>query len=271
VRLSLSTWNINSVRLRIDHIARFLTEQTPDVLCLQETKCRDSEFPLGAFHKVGYPHVAINGQKGYHGVAIASKLPLTQIARRSFCGNGDARHIAVTLAPGGAHGRKIELHNFYVPAGGDEPDPALNPKFAHKLAFLDEMADWISSEQIAASGAIIAGDFNIAPLETDVWNHKALLRVVSHTPVEVEKLLAVRAAGPWVDALRHFVAPKEKLYTWWSYRAREWEKSDRGRRLDHIWVSEALKRHLDSARVLRETRGWERTSDHVPVIVNFQL
>jgi exodeoxyribonuclease III len=101
VRLTLATWNINSVRLRIDLVARFLRQQAPHVLCLQETKCRDSEFPLAAFHKLGYPYAALNGQKGYHGVAVASKLPLTIIDRRSFCEKGDARHIAVTLTPGG--------------------------------------------------------------------------------------------------------------------------------------------------------------------------
>ncbi|MCI0467792.1 MAG: exodeoxyribonuclease III [Beijerinckiaceae bacterium] len=271
MRFSLATWNINSVRLRIGLVARFLEEQAPDVLCLQETKCRDSEFPLAAFHKLGYPHVAVNGQKGYHGVAVASKLPLAQINRRSFCGNGDARHIAVTLTPPGARGRQISLHNLYVPAGGDEPDPDINPKFSHKLAFLDELAEWISAERIAASAAIMAGDLNIAPLETDVWNHKALLRVVSHTPIEVAKLGAVRAAGPWVDALRHFVPPEQKLYTWWSYRARDWEKSGRGRRLDHIWVSECLRPHLKSMQVLRESRGWERASDHVPAVVQFKF
>ncbi len=271
MRLTFATWNINSVRLRIELVARFLREQAPDVLCLQETKCRDGEFPLAAFHNLGYPHVAVNGQKGYHGVAVASKLPFVEVTRRSFCGNGDARHIAVVLEPPGAGGRPIALHNFYVPAGGDEPDPDVNPKFAHKLAFLSEMAKWIDSERIAASGAIMAGDLNIAPLETDVWNHKALLRVVSHTPIEVDKLGAVRAAGPWVDALRHFVSPEERLYTWWSYRARDWETSDRGRRLDHIWVSECLKPNLHSAKVLRESRGWERTSDHVPVMVRFQF
>ena len=87
---------------------------------------------MGAFHKLGYPYVAINGQRGYHGVAVASKLPLTVIGRRSFCEKGDARHIAVTLTLGGAGDRAVVLHNFYVPAGGDEPDPAVNPKFAHK-------------------------------------------------------------------------------------------------------------------------------------------
>jgi exodeoxyribonuclease-3 len=271
VLFTLATWNINSVRLRIDLVARFLREQSPDVLCLQETKCRDSEFPLAAFHKLGYAHVEINGQKGYHGVAVASKIPLQIIDRRSFCEKGDARHIAVALSPGGTRGKVIALHNFYVPAGGDEPDPAINPKFAHKLAFLDEMAQWTNAEGIAATEAILAGDLNIAPLETDVWNHKALLKVVSHTPVEVEKLNRVHTEGPWVDALRHFVPPEEKLYTWWSYRARDWEKSDRGRRLDHIWVSESLKPRLDNVRIFRESRGWERPSDHVPVMVHFRL
>lgn len=270
MRFTLATWNINSVRLRIDLVSRFLRDAAPDVLCLQETKCRDGEFPLAAFRELGYSYVALNGQKGYHGVAIASKLPLNGMGSRSFCGNGDARHIAATLSPGG-QGRTIALHNFYVPAGGDEPDPKVNPKFAHKLAFLDEMADWISSERIAKSGAIMTGDLNIAPLESDVWNHKALLRVVSHTPVEVEKLGLVREAGPWIDAIRHFAAPGEKLYTWWSYRARDWAKSDRGRRLDHIWVSENLEPHLQGATVLRESRGWDRPSDHVPVIVHFEL
>lgn len=271
MRLTLATWNINSVRLRLDLVARFLKETTPDILCLQETKCRDSEFPLAAFHKLGYPHVAVNGQKGYHGVAVASKIPLQTIDRRSFCDNGDARHIAVTVRPGGASGGMITLHNFYVPAGGDEPDPAINRKFAHKLAFLDEMADWMRSFKIAGAEAVLAGDLNIAPLATDVWNHKALLKVVSHTPVEVEKLGLVLNAGPWVDALRHFVPPEEKLYTWWSYRARDWEKSDRGRRLDHVWVSESLAPRLGSARIWRESRGWERPSDHVPVMVEFQF
>jgi exodeoxyribonuclease III len=271
VRFSLATWNINSVRLRIDLVARLLREERPDVLCLQETKCRDSEFPYVPFHKLGYPHVAVNGQKGYHGVAVASKLPLTQIAQRPFCGNGDARHISMKLTPGGTKCREITLHNFYVPAGGDEPDAANNPKFAQKLAFLDEMAAWMRADGIAQSAAILAGDLNIAPLETDVWNHKALLRIVSHTPVEVEKLGAVHAAGPWIDALRHFILPEERLYTWWSYRARDWQKSNRGRRLDHIWVSKSLKPHLKTARVLRDVRDWEKPSDHVPVIVELQF
>ncbi|ACK49309.1 exodeoxyribonuclease III Xth [Methylocella silvestris BL2] len=265
---SIATWNINSVRLRIDLVARFLNEHAPDLLCLQETKCRDAEFPLSAFHKLGYPHVEINGQKGYHGVAIASRLPLGDIDRRGFCEKGDARHLAVSFTPQGA-ARPVRLHNFYVPAGGDEPDPLINPKFAHKLAFLDEMAAWMHHGAIAASDAILVGDLNIAPLEADVWSHKALLRVVSHTPIEVEKFGVFQQAGPWVDAMRRYVPPEEKLYTWWSYRARDWALSGRGRRLDHVLVSESLAPRLGGMKVLTESRGWERPSDHVPVIVRF--
>ncbi|MGC2051711.1 MAG: exodeoxyribonuclease III [Methylovirgula sp.] len=269
MRLTLATWNINSVRLRIGLVAKFLAAHAPDVLCLQETKCRDGEFPATAFRKLGYEHLAINGQKGYHGVAIASKLPFTAIERRGFCEKGDARHISVILRP--AKGRDVALHNFYVPAGGYEPDPIANPKFAHKLAFLDEMAAWIRRDGIAGADAIMLGDLNIAPLETDVWNHKALLKVVSHTPVEVEKLGKVFAAGPWIDALRRYVPAEERLYTWWSYRAPDWAKANKGRRLDHIWLSESLAPRLTGMKVLRESRGWDRPSDHVPVLAHLEF
>ena len=269
MRLTFATWNINSVRLRINLVTRFLSEHQPDVLCLQETKCRDSEFPLSDFHKLGYKHVAINGQKGYHGVAIVSRHPLAGIDRRDFCEKGDARHIAVSLNPDG--NRTITLHNFYVPAGGDEPDPVINSKFAHKLAFLDEMVEWMLAEKIAKTDAIMVGDLNIAPLETDVWSHKALLKVVSHTPIEVEKLGRVFSAGPWVDALRTYIPASEKLYTWWSYRSPDWAKADKGRRLDHIWVSESLAPSLGGIKILRDSRGWDRPSDHVPVLMHLDL
>jgi exodeoxyribonuclease III len=269
LKFSVATWNINSVRLRIDLVGKFLNDHAPDVLCLQETKCRDAEFPLGEFRRLGYRHHAINGQKGYHGVAILAKIPFDSIDRREFCTKGDARHISVRLTPEGA--RPLDVHNFYVPAGGDEPDPEINPKFAHKLAFLDEMTQWIAEAHLAANDAIMVGDLNIAPLETDVWSHKALLKVVSHTPIEVDKLTKVFNAGPWVDALRHFVPASEKLYTWWSYRSPDWAKADKGRRLDHIWVSRSLKPHLAAMNVLSESRGWERPSDHVPVVVDLEF
>ena len=268
MRFSISTWNINSVRLRIGLVAQYLEQHRPDVLCLQETKCPDGQFPHGEFHKLGYEHIAINGQKGYHGVAVVSKLPIADSHPREFCAKGDSRHMHVTLG-GAAAG--LEVHNFYVPAGGDEPDPEINVKFAHKLAFLDEMTTWFRDGRMAAGRSILVGDLNIAPLEHDVWSHKALLNVVSHTPIEVEKLGLAQAAGPWVDALRKFVPESEKLYTWWSYRSPDWAKADRGRRLDHVWVSPALGDAVTSMQVLREARDWARPSDHVPVKVEMEL
>ncbi len=262
---SVATWNINSVRLRMPLVERLLRERAPDVLCLQETKCPDDLFPTDRFRARGYGHVEIHGQKGYHGVATIARRPLELVERRRFCAIEDSRHISVRVSAGG---RSILLHNFYVPAGGDEPDPEINPKFLQKLDFVNEM-NAIQALGGDASGSILVGDLNIAPLENDVWSHKQLLKVVSHTPVETEGFEAMRKAGGWVDLMRLDVPAEQKLYTWWSYRAADWTASDRGRRLDHIWSSRNLAGDLQGIEILRDARGWERPSDHVPVIAQF--
>ncbi|HZB91198.1 MAG TPA: exodeoxyribonuclease III [Stellaceae bacterium] len=259
--MRLVTWNINSVRLRIENVCRFIAEQQPDLLCLQETKAHDDVFPREAFAALGYRHQLVHGMKGYNGVAVLSRLELKDSTTQSWCRREDCRHGVVTLAGG------IELHNLYVPAGGDIPDPDENPKFAHKLQFLDEVTEWFAGEGRGSRPMILVGDLNIAPLETDVWSHKQLLDVVSHTPVEVEKLGKLQRAGQFVDAVRRFIPPEERLYSWWSYRARDWDLSDRGRRLDHVWVTPPLAGSLRSATVHRAMRGWEKASDHVPVVV----
>ena len=188
MRLSLTTWNINSVRLRIDLVAKFLKSARPDVLCLQETKCIDDAFPLKRFKRLGYEHVALNGQKGYHGVAIVSKIPFESKDIRTFCDKVDSRHISVSFGEKASIAKPLVLHNFYVPAGGDIPDPALNEKFDHKLRFLDEMKACEPLHPRGEDRHILVGDLNVAPHENDVWSHKQLLKVVSHTPVETEKL-----------------------------------------------------------------------------------
>ncbi len=264
--LRIATWNINSLRLRLSLLERLVTELRPDVICLQETKVPDELFPDAAPGALGFPHVARRGMKGYNGVAILSRLPLQlDDASPDWCERGDCRHLAVMLdTPGGP----VDLHDFYVPAGGDVPNPAENPKFAHKLAFLGEVTRHFAARPPARS--ILVGDLNIAPLEHDVWSHKQLLDVVSHTPAEVAAMDAWMGTG-WVDAMRRFVPHDQKLYTWWSYRNQDWRVANRGRRLDHVWVSHDLAPGLRGSTVLTSARDWERTSDHVPVCVEVEV
>ena len=271
MRLTVTTWNINSVRLRIDLVAKFIKAVRPDILCLRETKCPDDKFSLKRFKRLGYENVALNGQKGYHGVVVLSRLPFDSTTIRTFCGKSDCRHIAIVLGERAGLNDPVTLHNFYVPAGGDIPDPAVNPKFAHKLAFLDEMQLSPALRPAPSERAIIVGDLNVAPLEHDVWSHKQMIRVVSHTPIECEKLTAARKAGGWIDVMRILTPEPEKLYTWWSYRAADWRAADRGRRLDHIWTSDALADRVSTIKVAKDYRDAERPSDHVPVTATLEV
>ena len=260
--MRIATWNINSVRLRIGLVEKLIDEAVPDVLCLQETKTLNDTFPRAALAAKGFVHQHILGMKGYNGVAIVSRLPLRDTGHINWQGREDCRHVFATLP------NDAELHCLYIPAGGDIPDPEANPKFAHKLGFLDECAAW-GKTLTDNKSRILVGDFNIAPLENDVWSHRQMRDIVSHTPLEIEKLTAWQKSQNFVDAVRHFVPPEEKLYSWWSYRAQDWDTSDRGRRLDHIWVTPDLTPNLRAAQILRAARNWEpKPSDHVPVIVD---
>ena len=264
--LTIATWNINSIRLRRDLLKTLVAELSPDVLCLQETKVPDPDFPEDIAAEIGLPYVLHRGMKGYNGVATFSRLPSRLIEDSpDWCGKGDSRHLGTSVeTPSGP----IALHNFYVPAGGDVPDRDENPKFAHKLDFVAEARAHFAANP--PSRAILVGDLNIAPLPNDVWSHKQLLKVVSHTPPETEGLSLWLAEG-FTDAVRHFVPEDEKLFTWWSYRNRDWRASNRGRRLDHIWVSSDLAGTLRRYRVLTDARDWPRSSDHVPVAVTIEL
>ncbi|HRQ61517.1 MAG TPA: exodeoxyribonuclease III, partial [Alphaproteobacteria bacterium] len=209
--MKIATWNINSVRLRASLCVEVLKTYAPDILCLQETKTPDEFFPFDPFREMGYEHVHIHGMKGYNGVAIISKIPFKATDIHHRVGKQDCRHIAAKF-------EGFDLHNLYIPAGGDEPDPVINDKYAHKLAFVEEMAEWFKDTYTLRTPVVAVGDFNIAPHEHDVWSHKQLLNVVSHTPPETERLEAMRASLDWVDTARHFVPMDEKCYTWWSYR-----------------------------------------------------
>ncbi len=262
--MRILTWNINSVRLRINHVLRLMSEQNPDVICLQETKTPDEFFPMEAIVDAGYPYVHIHGMKSYNGLAIISKQPFVTTDIHNRVGKEDCRHIAAKF-------KDFEVHNLYIPAGGDEPDALVNQKFAHKLAFVDEMSAWFKKAYKSSDRLIALGDFNIAPYEHDVWSHKQLLKVVSHTPIEVDKLNLMQESLDWVDSARIFVPEDEKSYSWWSYRNKDWKKSNRGRRLDHIWVTRPLEDSLKAYNVLSDARDWEKPSDHAPVILDLDL
>lgn len=258
--MKIASWNINSVRARLDIVTRFLTEEAPDILCLQETKVVDDTFPGGTFRQLGYNHQALHGMPMHHGVAIVSKVPIREVVRQDWQANGEARHVGVRLDNG------VWLENVYVPAGGEVPDQDENPKFGQKLAFLERMIDWSGKLD---RPTILTGDFNVAPLESDVWSHKQLVNVVSHTQVECDLLARLQASHDWVDIGRHFYPAPQRLYTWWSYRAADWAKSDRGRRLDHMWVSPQIADAAKGHRVVEPVRSWARPSDHAPIVTEF--
>ncbi len=259
---TLATWNINSVRLREPLVLRLLAEESPDILCLQECKSPVDLIPTEGFAALGYRHVVARGQKGYNGVAILSKLPIGDVGDRDLAALGHARHVTVRLENG------VTLHNFYVPAGGDVPDREANEKFGQKLDYLTEMRDWFRAEK--PSKSILVGDLNIAPREDDVWSHKQLLKIVSHTPIEVDHLHAAQEAGDWVDVTRQDI-PDGNLYSWWSYRSPDWDAADKGRRLDHIWATRDIAGAGHGSRILRDVRGWDKPSDHAPVFASFDL
>ncbi|MGI1662347.1 exodeoxyribonuclease III [Palleronia sp. KMU-117] len=259
---TIATWNINSVRLREGLVARLMREEAPDILCLQECKSPVEKIPLDAFRALGYGHVVARGQKGYNGVAILSKLPIDDAGEMDFAGLGHARHVAARLENG------VTIHNVYVPAGGDVPDRDVNEKFGQKLDYLSHMRDWFRNDR--QDRAILVGDLNIAPREDDVWNHKQLLKIVSHTPIEVAHLGDMQEAGGWVDVTRQDI-PQGPLYSWWSYRAPDWDAADKGRRLDHVWATGDIALAAHGSRILRDARGWEQPSDHAPVFATFDL
>ena len=260
--LNIATWNINSVRLRADLVCKVLKNYEVDLLCLQECKSPVEKIPLDIFSEIGFPHMVARGQKGYNGVAIISKFPLKEKSALDFAGLEHARHVCAELE------NKLSIHNFYVPAGGDEPDRRKNIKFDQKLNYLNEMREYFQNS--APKNSILVGDLNIAPLPEDVWDHKKMAKTVSHTQIEIEHLEAVRKAGKWVDITRKDF-PNQKLYSWWSYRAKDWNVADRGRRLDHIWASADIEALVSGSLILKEARGWQKPSDHVPVFATIDL
>ena len=259
--MKIISWNLNSIRARLDHLIEILEIERPDFICLQETKVINESFPEEEIKKKKY-FVIKNGMASYNGVAILSKHKPKKVEVHNFCNKPDCRHIVMTY-------KSLKIHSIYVPAGGDEPNPKINSKFEHKLQFLDEMKNFFKPNRNFST--IVCGDFNVAPYEDDVWSHKSLVNVVSHTNIEREKVLSVLNECKFQDAIRFFISPPDNVYTWWSYRSPDFTTNNRGRRLDHIWVSDDKKIKLLKAKILVDFRKRAKPSDHVPLSLEFNL
>jgi exodeoxyribonuclease-3 len=268
MRLRICTWNVNSIRIRTEQATRFVADHAPDVLCMQEIKCQTGEFPQQAFVDMGLPYLKVAGQKGWHGVAIASRLPIEDSPQLDICRERHARSVSVRVAG-------VEIQNVYIPAGGDLPDRELNKKFDHKLDFYEKLAGEMARRDPKAP-LVVTGDLNVAPGEFDVWNHKYMSKIVSHTPMEIEAFGKLMASLNFTNILREAYPEPEKLASWWSYRAADFRQSNRSLLLDHLLLSPGLRDAAfrlgaPAARVHDTVREWDKPSDHAPVSVDLAL
>ena len=257
--VKIVSWNINSVRFRIEIVERFLRDVRPDILCLQETKVVDQDFPRAAFKALGYDRIIVHGQRMHHGVAILSRLPLGDPGRHDWQDNGEARHVGARLECG------IRLENVYVPAGGDIPDRALNPKFGQKLDFIERMTRWSDT---LAEPTLIVGDFNVAPRACDVANPDVWADTVLCHPQARSALEELTTWGLHDVCAPHFA--NGGIYSWWDYRMLGFVKND-GLRIDLIYTTASLVPAVTEAGVDRNERKGKLPSDHAPVWVTLDM
>lgn len=258
--MKIATWNINGVKARLETVCTWLKESQPDVACLQEIKSIDENFPSERFEELGY-NVATHGQKGFNGVAIFSKSPFEEVTRRLPGDDEDeqARYIEAVVANGDGDG-VVRIASLYLPNG----NPIDTPKFPYKLAWmkrLESHARTLLDEEIPV---ILAGDYNVIPEPRDCrrpsdWANDAL-----YQPESRGAFRALENLG-FTDAIRA-TYPDDEVFTFWDYQAGAWPKND-GIRIDHLMLSSYAADLLVSAGVERQTRGWEKPSDHVPVWV----
>ncbi len=253
--LKIASWNVNSVKVREPHIIRFLEAHRPDCLCLQELKTVSDGFPRDAFLSLGY-HAEVLGQKTYNGVAVLSRLPM-QVVRTGLGVESldhEARSLTVNLSG-------VEITSIYVPNGGEVD----GPKWEGKLQFLDRLIALCREQITAEKPFVVCGDFNIAPEDRDVYNPKGWINTVLTAESVRERYRKLIELG-MVDTFRTKYA-EGGHYSWWDYRRSSYE-SDRGLRIDFCLASPAIKSSISDAGIIRETRGWERPSDHAPIFVS---
>lgn len=257
--LRIATWNVNSLRARLDHVVRWSQEHPEvDAVCLQETKVEDGKFPHEALADAGWAHRAIHGQKTYNGVAILSRRPIEDVVTGFTEGEPDeqARLIRGTVAG-------VRLHGCYVPNG----NKVGSPKFRYKLAWLRRLREELDAWADPAQPVLVCGDFNIAPADADVWDPFEAENEILFHPLEHQNLQKVTEWG-LVDTLRR-VHPRGQHFSWWDYRGGAFRRN-MGFRIDHVYVTEVLAERLTDVETHRDVRGWDTPSDHVPVVAVFE-
>ncbi len=251
--ITFGTWNVNSLRARMEHVRRFLIEHAPDVLCLQETKLPDELFPQSTFEELGY-HAVWWGEKSYNGVAILSKHPITNTNRE--LDNKQSRLISSTI-------KGIRVINGYFPQGRN----IASEHFAYKLSFYKQLRETLERNHQPSQAMLLAGDFNIAPEPRDVYDPRAMENKISFHPQEREVLAQLSNWG-WQDAFR-LLHQEKGHHTWWDFRTAAWEKGH-GLRLDHIWLTKPLAQQLLNCWIETQERTRFKPSDHVPVLAEIK-
>lgn len=260
--MRIATWNVNSIRQRLDHAVRWLGETRPDVVCLQEIKCQTEAFPKEAFEQLGY-NVSVHGQKGFNGVALLSRLPLEDVTHGLAGDDGDeqARFIeAVVSVKGGV----VRVACIYLP-NGNPPD---TEKYPYKLGFMERLSAFAADRLKLEEPLILAGDFNVIPEPRDAaepaaWVNDALFLPRTRTAFRSLVNLGL------TDALRA-TSDAGRLYTFWDYQAGAWQR-DLGIRIDHLLLSPQAADRLIATGVDKHVRAWEKPSDHVPVWADFSI
>jgi exodeoxyribonuclease III len=258
--MKISTWNINSLAVRLPQVLSWLAANPVDVLCLQELKLSDDKFPLEALEAAGY-HSAVFGQKTYNGVAILSKVPARSVIK-NIVGFSDEQSRVIAATLDGPVGEMRVVNGYFV--NGQAPG---TEKFAYKMKWLNGLRNWLADELVAHPNLVLLGDFNITVDDRDTYDAEGLRETIHHTSEERAHFQALIDLG-LADAFRLFDQP-EKSYSWWDYREMAFRRN-RGLRIDHILVSGALKPQVESCFIDRLPRKNERPSDHAPVTVTFK-
>ena len=252
--MKIATWNVNSLKVRLPHLLRWLADNPVDVLCLQETKLTDDKFPVAEINEAGY-QVAFSGQKTYNGVAILSRHPILDVQKNNPRFEDDQQRIIAATIEG------MRIICAYVPNG----QTVDSDKYVYKLAWLASLREWLAEElrQHADGGLAILGDYNIAPEDRDVHDPAAWEGQVLFSEKEKAALTALMELG-LADSYRMFEQP-EKNFSWWDYRMLGFQKN-KGLRIDHILLSEPLRKRCVACHIDRAPRKWEQPSDHAPVV-----